>query len=282
MRIALIGSSGFLGRNFLEFTSLDHEILEASRSTGVDITRSTGVRDVIDFAPDVIVSLAGMVGVVSVESHAPGSALAANNEVALGVCEAALGAKASVIHIGSYVYGSPDYLPVDELHPVRPNNFYALSKVTSDSVVEFFHNNYGLSAAILRPFNIFGRYQPENYLLPSIVSQLRNSGCVLLDSLYSKRDHLWVGDLVSLVLQMALEGSSGFDIYNVGFGSSISNYDVAKYVGLRFNNPVIRASGFPRPREVGDCFADITKLQSRYKWSPSLSIYDYIDLMPIS
>ena len=162
MKIVIVGANGFLGSNFDYSHSRGFEFLKVSRSKGLDITSDKTKTIISDFSPDIIINFAAQVGVLSFDNSDAKSAISLNNDIAMHVCETAVRCKSSLIHLSSYVYGPPIYLPVDENHTASPNSLYALSKLTSDNIVKFFHDNYSLPAVILRPFNIFGNDQSDN------------------------------------------------------------------------------------------------------------------------
>ena len=277
MKIVIVGSNGFLGRNFDYSNQRGFEYLKVSRSRGLDITNDQTKSIILDFSPDIIVNFAAQVGVLSFQNSDANSALSLNNDITMHVCEIARDCEASLVHVSSYVYGPPTYLPVDENHATRPNSLYALSKLTSDSIVKYFHDNYSLPAVVLRPFNIFGNGQSDNFLLPNLVTQFKQGGEVYLNSFRNRRDHLWVGDLVNCILEIVSTGIRGFEIYNVGSGCSVSNYEIAEYISRDYSNSTIIDGSVVRQGDVADCFASIKKLQSRISWAPSISVFDYID-----
>lgn len=279
MKIVIVGSNGFLGSN-VDYSDLGgFEYLKVSRSRGLDIRSDKTKAVILDFFPDIIVNFAAQVGVLSFNNSDSNSALNLNNDITMRVCEIALSCEASLIHLSSYVYGPPVYLPVDENHSTSPNSLYALSKLTSENIVKYFHDNYSLPAVVLRPFNIFGNGQSDNFLLPNLIKQFKQGGEVCLNSFDNRRDHLWVGDLVNCILEIASTGVRGYEIYNVGSGCSVSNYEIAEYISRDHNNPKIIDGGVVRQGDVADCYACIKKLQSRISWTPTINIFNYIDTL---
>ena len=84
------------------------------------------------------------------------------------VLEAARRFEVPVTHISSYVYGQPEYLPIDEDHPVKAENPYMHSKIFAEQACEFYKKNFNLQVCIMRPFNLYGKGQKSNFLIPLI------------------------------------------------------------------------------------------------------------------
>jgi len=72
----------------------------------------------------------------------------------------------------SEVYGSAQYVPIDENHPLAGQSPYSASKIAADKIVESFYCSFGLPVAIIRPFNTFGPRQSARAIIPTIISQL--------------------------------------------------------------------------------------------------------------
>ena len=93
-----------------------------------------------------------------------------------------------VVFASSYVYGPPQYLPIDEEHPLNPTSPYARSKVIGENLFKAFHEDYGLKCTILRPFNIYGPCQSgEGALQIFIRKALLNENLRRLEEACRKR-----------------------------------------------------------------------------------------------
>ena len=80
-----------------------------------------------------------------------------------------------LIFLSSYVYGKPDYLPIDEKHKTHIENPYGRSKLHCESLCNSYAQDYGLDIIVLRPFNIFGNGQNKEFLFPTIINQLQHN-----------------------------------------------------------------------------------------------------------
>jgi NAD dependent epimerase/dehydratase len=94
----------------------------------------------------------------------------------------------------SEVYGTAQFVPMDESHPLNPQSPYAASKVGSDKLAESFYRAYGLPVTILRPFNTYGPRQSPRAVIPTIITQALRSATVRLGSLEPRRDLTFVKD----------------------------------------------------------------------------------------
>lgn len=94
----------------------------------------------------------------------------------------------------SEVYGSAQYAPIDELHPLAPQSPYAASKVASDKMAEAYAKSYDLPVTIVRPFNTYGPRQSPRAVIPTIITQAIQSSSIRLGQTNTKRDFLFVTD----------------------------------------------------------------------------------------
>src|SRR5439155_22242116 len=97
----------------------------------------------------------------------------------------------------SEVYGTAQYVAVDEKHPLRGQSPYAATKIGADALGESYHRSFGLPVAILRPLNTFGPRQSARAIIPTIISQALTRPVVRLGSLEPPRDPTYVKDTVA-------------------------------------------------------------------------------------
>ena len=273
MKILLTGSSGFVGKHLSRSLSKEHELIEISRSNGHDLTKV----DLINIeSVDTVIHLAS-------ESYVPDSMIKPDifyrdNYLStlsvLNYCR-----KNNVqrlIFLSSYVYGQPEYLPVDELHPTNIGNPYGKSKLICESLCQFFGKDFGLKVLVLRPFNLYGHSQNTKFLIPTILRQAIDDDYekITLNDLKPKRDFLYIEDFVTLVKKLLLtELHSQFSVFNVGSGRSYSVRDVAEEVCHIFeSNKEIIDENKNRNYEIDDCYADIKKIKSVIDWSPQYNL----------
>ena len=127
----------------------------------------------------------------------------------------------------SHVYGLPQYLPMDEKHPVNPHEPYAASKAAAEMLVNIYALNYGLKTTIVRPFNMFGPGQSEDFIIPSIIGQALKKELVELGNLTPTRDLLYITDAIEGMLTIAQKGEG---IYNIGSGIETSIKEIVETI----------------------------------------------------
>ena len=171
--------------------------------------------------------------------------------------------------VSAYVYGQPATLPIDEDATVQPNNPYALSKYLAEQACRYYADNFGLSVTIIRPFNIYGIGQDMKFLIPSIVKQTLCDSTIVVQDLEPRRDYLYLDDLVDAVIATS-QIDSGFEIYNVGYGESLSVKDVIDQAqGVAGTTKEIISNNRVRQQEIPDVVANISKIKKHLGWSPA-------------
>ena len=107
---------------------------------------------------------------------APDSYVATNINGTLNMCQAArdCGVDRLVVTSTSEVYGTAQYVPIDEKHPRQPQSPYSATKIGADAIAESFYNAFKLEVVIARPFNTYGPRQSARAIIPTIISQIAN------------------------------------------------------------------------------------------------------------
>jgi nucleoside-diphosphate-sugar epimerase len=187
---------------------------------------------------------------------------------------------ARLVYVSAYVYGVPQRLPIPETHPVDASSPYAHSKILAEDLVRFYQRQFGVAAAIVRPFNLYGPGQDPRFLIPSIVRQALDPAVatITLASLTPRRDYLHVSDLTAIIAA-ALRAAPG-GVYNAGSGESISVADLARLVcELAPTSKPVRAIGEERTNEIPDTVADITRAEAELGWRPRVALRDGLRAM---
>jgi nucleoside-diphosphate-sugar epimerase len=216
-RVLVTGAGGFIGshlcelcladgaevRAFVHYNSrndwglledLDARKLRAIEVVAGDLRDPEAVRRAVRGC-DFIFHLGALIGI-------PYSYVNPNDVVATNVCgtlhvlQACLqnGVQRLVQTSTSEVYGTAQYVPMDESHPLHPQSPYAASKVGSDMLAQSYYHSYGLPVVVLRPFNTYGPRQSPRAVIPTIIQQALKSHTVRLGSLEPRRDLTFVQD----------------------------------------------------------------------------------------
>ncbi len=178
-----------------------------------------------------------------------------------------------VIHTStSEVYGTAQYVPIDEKHPLQGQSPYSASKIGADMIAESFYRSFGVPVAIMRPFNTFGPRQSARAVIPTIISQAMTREQLHLGSLHPTRDYTYVDDTVDGFIKIAESSSSVGEIINIGSNFEISIGDIAKKtIAIIGNNKEIVTSTErirPNKSEVERLWCDNTKAKDLLGWKP--------------
>jgi len=172
----------------------------------------------------------------------------------------------------SEVYGTAQYIPIDEKHPLQAQSPYAASKIAADKLAESYYLSFGLPIATIRPFNTYGPRQSLRAIIPTIISQAMGDKKIWLGNTKPRRDFLFVKDTVRGFVQVGkCEGAVG-KVVNVGTGTDISVEDlVKKILGLMGKQGEIEVEDRrirPEKSEVMQLLSDIHLAKKLFQWAP--------------
>jgi NAD dependent epimerase/dehydratase len=163
--------------------------------------------------------------------HSPDSYIDTNVKGTLNVIQAArdFNINRVLVTSTSEVYGTAQYIPIDEKHPRQPQSPYSASKIGADCIAESFHKSFNLPLTIVRPFNTFGPRQSARAVIPTIITQLlKGQSEIRLGDLRPTRDLLYVKDTVNGFVEIAKsESLIGHDC-NIATQSEISIGELAE------------------------------------------------------
>lgn len=196
-----------------------------------------------------------------------------NMHSTMAALDIAISRKSRFLYMSSYVYGKPNYLPVDEKHPTYVLNPYMGSKLLGEQMCRQLHQCMNLSVLILRGFTFYGPQQKGDQLIPSIIESIRNHRPVVVKDPDPKRDYLYISDFLRLIDIIVRSDCSGFEIYNVGGGMPYKNIEVAQMANKLAGNPVpIHIEGKERRNDVAACYANIKKIKRDFQWHPKIDL----------
>jgi len=182
-----------------------------------------------------------------------------------------------IIHTStSEVYGTAQYIPIDERHPLQAQSPYAASKIAADKLVESYNLSFGLPVAVVRPFNTFGPRQSIRAIIPTIVSQAIQSEKIRLGNTKPRRDFLFVKDTVRGFIQAGeCEGAVG-KVVNVGTGTDISIEELVKKIlslmGKQKETEAEDRRVRPEKSEVMQLLSDTHLAQKLFQWAPRYTL----------
>jgi UDP-glucose 4-epimerase len=175
------------------------------------------------------------------------------------------------------VYGEPEYLPVDENHPVRPISPYAESKLEAERVCGVFQEEYGLRTVVFRPFNVYGlRMRSDQYggVISRFIERLRaGESPVIYGDGEQTRDFVHVGDVVEAMVLSLDNGNAVGRTFNIGSGRPTTIKSLARLLieiaGVSGVEPVYSRA---RVGDIRHSYADISRVKDVLGFEPRFSL----------
>jgi NAD dependent epimerase/dehydratase len=211
---------------------------------------------------------------------APTSYVRTNVEGTLNVLEAARIHRTSrVVHTStSETYGTAQYTPIDEKHPMVGQSPYSASKIGADKVAESYWRSFQVPVATLRPFNAYGPRQSARAVIPTVIAQALARKQVDMGELRAIRDLTFVRDTVAAYLAIAGCDAAVGQTVNAGTGKGIPIGDLARLILSLMNRemPIVSEKERMRPEtsEVFELVCDHRKAAALMGWSPMVSLRD--------
>ncbi|MGE4497487.1 MAG: NAD-dependent 4,6-dehydratase LegB [Deferribacterales bacterium] len=227
---------------------------------------------------DVIFHLAALIA-IPYSYSAPDSYIDTNVKGTLNMCQAALeNGCERILHTStSEVYGTAQYVPIDEKHPLQPQSPYSASKIGADALAQSFCNSFKLPLTTVRPFNTYGPRQSARAVIPTIITQIA-SGIkeIKLGDVAPTRDFNYVEDTCRGFMMIAeCDGAVGETI-NIGSNYEISVKDTLELIKKIMKSDVIFKTDEQRIRpensEVFRLWCDNTKINKLTGFVPEYSI----------
>jgi NAD dependent epimerase/dehydratase len=225
----------------------------------------------------VVFHLAALIG-IPYSYEAPGAYVDTNVRGTLNVLQAArdCGAVRVLTTSTSEVYGSAQYTPIDEAHPLRGQSPYSATKIAADKLAEAFHLSFGLPVVTVRPFNTFGPRQSARAIIPTIIAQGLAGERVRLGNLDPTRDLNFVSNTVDGILAAAEAPRAVGQTINLGSGREIRIADLVAAIGKLIGREVrveldpqrVRPAG----SEVDRLVADNRRAKDLLGWEPKVPL----------
>ena len=242
-----------------------------------DVRDYNGVRTAVK-GVDIVFHLAALIG-IPFSYHSPDSYIDTNIKGTLNILQAArdLGVERVIVTSTSEVYGTAQYVPIDEKHPLQGQSPYSASKIGADKIAESFYRSFEIPVITARPFNTYGPRQSARAVIPTIITQLLN-GCreIHLGSLHPTRDLNYVVDICKGFIALAeCDDALGKEV-NIGSGQEITIGDLGKLIVSMINpNAEITAEDLrkrPDKSEVERLLCDNSLIQKLTGWKPEMSL----------
>ncbi len=295
-KILVTGSEGFIGSHLTEYLvkegysvrafvlynsfnnwgwidSLPKEIKsELDIFTG-DVRDSNGVREAVKGC-DIILHLAALIA-IPYSYHSPDMYIDTNIKGTLNILQAArdLGVERVVHTSTSEVYGSAEYVPIDEKHPIIGQSPYSASKIGADQLAISFHKSFETPVSILRPFNTYGPRQSARAVIPTIITQLASGKTdIHLGDITPTRDFTYVKDTAKAFVEIASCDAAIGEVTNIGSNFEITieklALTIADIMGKEINIITDKQRIRPKDSEVTRLFSSTEKAQKLFGWNP--------------
>jgi NAD dependent epimerase/dehydratase len=227
---------------------------------------------------DLVLHLAALIP-IPYSYSAPDSYVDTNVKGTLNLCHAALAAGVErFVHTStSEVYGTAQYVPIDERHPLNAQSPYSATKIGADAIVHSFCCSFDMPGVIARPFNTYGPRQSARAVIPTIVSQLINGLMEIhLGDLQTTRDFTYVEDTCRGLMAIAsMDGGLG-EVFHIGSNTEISVGDlfqrIATLAGIKARIVEDPNRRRPAKSEVLRLLCDNRKLKGATGFEPRVEL----------
>lgn len=300
--VLITGSDGFIGSHLTEelidkgcnvrafvyynsFSSwgwldnLDKEKLSQIEVVAGDIRDRGSVAKAME-GIDVVFHLAALIG-IPYSYDSPESYVGTNITGTLNVLEEArrMGTERVIVTSTSEVYGTAQYVPIDEKHPFQGQSPYSATKIGGDRMAESYFRSFNVPVTIARPFNTYGPRQSARAIIPTIISQLCNgSDEISLGSLSPTRDLVYVKDTARGFISLAENDNTIGEEINIATQDEIPIGDLAQKLinAIRPAATIISDKQRVRPEksEVERLLGSNEKIKSLTGWAPEWSLDD--------
>ena len=227
---------------------------------------------------DIVFHLAALIA-IPYSYAAPYSYVDTNIKGTLNICQASMenGVKRLIHTSTSEVYGTAQYVPIDEKHPLQPQSPYSASKIGADAMAMSFFNSFNLPVTIARPFNTYGPRQSARAVIPTIITQIANGKKqIKLGDVSPTRDFNYVLDTCRGFLELARCDAAIGETVNIGSNYEISVGDtlalIRELMGSKVEFLTDEQRIRPEKSEVFRLWCDSTKIHAMTGFKPSFDI----------
>ena len=299
-KILVTGADGFIGSHLVEglvdkgcqvrafvfynsfnswgwLDTFSKETLDKIEIFAGDIRDPNGVRKAMQ-GMDMVFHLAALIA-IPFSYHSPDSYVDTNIKGTLNVLQAArdTGCDRVLITSTSEVYGTAQYVPIDENHPFQGQSPYSATKIGADRIAESFYRSFNTPVTIVRPFNTYGPRQSARAVIPTIITQLLAGATeIKLGSIHPTRDFIYVKDTVDGFIAIAETQATIGEEINIASQQEISIGQLAREI-IDQINPTARIVSDdirirPEKSEVERLLGSNEKIRKLTGWQPAYTL----------
>lgn len=253
--------------------TLDEDVVESMEVVAGDIRDPYFVRRAVN-GTDVVMHLAALIA-IPYSYHSPDAYVETNIRGTLNMLQAArdFGVERFIHTSTSEVYGTAQYVPIDENHPLIGQSPYSATKIGADQLAMSFYHSFNTPVSIIRPFNTYGPRQSARAVIPTIITQLASGRrAIKLGSLHPTRDFNYVADTVAGFVAMAKAKDAVGHVINVSSSFEISIGETARLIAETMNVDIQIETDDARIRPAGSeverLCGDNRKAKRLLNWEP--------------
>jgi NAD dependent epimerase/dehydratase len=239
-----------------------------------DVRDPNGVRTAVKGC-DAVLHLAALIA-IPYSYHSPDTYVDTNIKGTLNIVQAArdLGVSKVVHASTSEVYGTAQFVPITEDHPLQGQSPYAASKIGADQIAMSFYASFGTPVTVLRPFNTYGPRQSARAVIPTIITQIANgTRQIQLGAVHPTRDFSFVADTVAGFISALNAKQGAGEVINLGSNFEMTIGDtahlIAETMGTEIDIVTDQARLRPENSEVDRLWSDNTKAKKVFDWEPT-------------
>jgi NAD dependent epimerase/dehydratase len=299
-RVLVTGADGFIGSHLVEkLVSKGAKVRALSYYNSFNFwgwLESSPVKDKIEIVTgdirdphfcigltkdiDVVFHLAALIP-IPYSYLAPSSYVDTNVTGTLNMCQAARSNNVQKILVTSTseVYGTAQYVPIDEKHPLQPQSPYSATKIGADALAMSFYNAFSLPVTIMRPFNTYGPRQSARAIIPTIITQIASGQpTIKLGNLSPTRDLNFVEDTCDGMIALAESEKTVGQTVNIGSGQEVTMREVFETIKSIMKSDIALEEDPERIRptksEVQRLLCDNTKIRELTGYTPKHSLVE--------
>ena len=298
-KVLITGADGFIGSHLTErLISLGARVrafvlYNSFNTWGWIDTFSSGEKEAVDIVcgdiretdllkqalgdVDIVFHLAALIA-IPYSYASPSSYIKTNVEGTLNLLQTGMECGVEkIIHTStSEVYGTAQYTPIDEKHPLQGQSPYSASKIGADMVAESFYRSFNLPVTTVRPFNTYGPRQSARAIIPTLILQMLKGTTLRVGSLHPIRDFTYVSDTVEGFIKTAETDGVNGKVINLGSNQGISIGELAdtlaKIMGQEITIECEEERVRPPHSEVNRLLCNNQRAKELIKWQPAVKL----------